>query len=183
MCLSCRRNGASNLSVDSDMELLKLALSCSAALLMLGSAAVSNPVFSSILVQGIFHLMEKLQQCIPVNQAYRFCSDIGLKREFLEKFGSRAADNKKWRDEAEEEFWVYLVHQLLRRALVREGVRLRVKSRDTIEVSRLCRNLGVSSLIKLVLKLHFVYFLLSSEYGYSSTEYKQDSPGLVNLLR
>lgn len=117
------------------MELLKLALSTTAALLMLGSAPVSNPVFSSILVQGIFHLMEKLQEFIPMNQVYRFCSDNGLKREFLDKFGSRAADDRKWRDAAEGEFWIYLVHQLLRGALVREGVRLRLKSRDSFEVS------------------------------------------------
>ncbi|KAG0557311.1 hypothetical protein KC19_11G119200 [Ceratodon purpureus] len=125
---------ASNLSVGSDVELLKMALSSTAALVMLGSAPVSNPVFSSMLVQAIFHLMEKLQESIPMNQVHRFCTDIGLKREFLGKFGLRAADDKKWRDDAEGEFWVYLVHQLLRGALVREGVRLRLKSRDTVEV-------------------------------------------------
>lgn len=112
-----------------------MALSCTVVLVMLGSAAVSNPIFSSTLAQGIFHLMEKLQECIPMNQVHRFCTDVGLKREFLEKFGTRAADDKKWRNAAEGEFWVYLVHQLLRGALVREGVRLRLKSRDTVEVS------------------------------------------------
>lgn len=135
VCLECHRDEAFNISVGSDVELLKLAVTSTAALLMLGSAPVSNPVFSSVLVQGIFHLMEKLQECIPINQVYRFCSDNGLKREFLEKFGPRAADDRKWRDDAEGEFWVYLVHQLLRGALVREGVRLRLKSRDSFEVS------------------------------------------------
>jgi hypothetical protein len=140
--LECYRDYASNLSVGSDVELLKMALSSTAALVMLGSAPVSNPVFSSVLVQAMFHLMEKLQECIPMNQVYRFCTDIGLKREFLGKFGSRAADDRKWRDAAEGEFWVYLMHQLLRGALVREGVRLRLKSRDTVEVSSLKSKVG-----------------------------------------
>lgn len=125
---------ASKLSDESDVELLKLAISTTAALLLLGSAPVSNPIFSLVLLQRISHLMEKLQEFIPMNQVYRFCSDTGLKRQFLENFGSRAADDKKWRDAAEGEFWVYLVHQLLREALIREGVRLRLKSRDPIEV-------------------------------------------------
>ena len=135
-----------------------MALSCTAVLVMLGSAAVSNPVFSSILAQGIFHLMEKLQECLPMNQVYRFCMGIGLKREFLEKFGSRAADDKKWRDAAEGEFWVYLVHQLLRGALVREGVGLRLKSRDTVEVSSLKFRVGfVIALLKKSCTFLFVF--------------------------
>nr|XP_024356431.1 uncharacterized protein LOC112272673 isoform X2 [Physcomitrium patens] len=120
--------------IGGDVELLKFALSMTSALLMLGSAPVSNPLFSSALVQGIFDLMEKLQESISMNQVYQFCWDVGLKQEFLEKFGHQAADDNKWRDAAEGEFWVYLVHQLLREALIREGVRLRIESRDSIEI-------------------------------------------------
>lgn len=130
----CDRNGSCNFSILSEVDLLKLTISCTAALLMLGSAAVSNPIFTTTLSEEIRHLMNKLQEFIGIDKVFSFCSEIGLKQEFLENFGSRAADEKKWLDDAEEEFWVYLVQHLLRGALVREGVRSRFKSRDAAEV-------------------------------------------------
>lgn len=103
-----------------------------------GAAAVSNPLFSLTLSEKLCDLMQNLPKYITMDQVYLFTCSVGLKLEFLENFGPRAADDKKWEQEKEGEFWVYVVQQLLRGALVREGVRSRLKSQDTVEVINCC---------------------------------------------
>ncbi|CAM6050673.1 unnamed protein product [Sphagnum compactum] len=119
----------------SDMALLMLALSNSAVVMKLGSAAVSCPLFSSSLMEEIKRLMQKLPEFMSMDQVYTFSSSVGLKQEFLEIFGLRAADDQNWQESGREGvFWVNLVHQLLWAALSREGFVSKLKAFDSIEV-------------------------------------------------
>ncbi|CAN5957392.1 unnamed protein product [Sphagnum jensenii] len=119
----------------SDMALLMLALSNSAVVMKLGSAAVSCPLFSSSLMEEIKQLMQKLPEFMSMDQVYTFSSSVGLKQEFLEIFGLRAADDQNWQESGREGvFWVNLVHQLLWAALSREGFVSKLKAFDSIEV-------------------------------------------------
>ncbi|CAK9200674.1 unnamed protein product [Sphagnum troendelagicum] len=122
-------------SKGSDMALLMLALSNSAVVMKLGSAAVSCPLFSSSLMEEIKRLMQKLPEFMSMDQVYTFSSSVGLKQEFLEIFGLRAADDQNWQESGREGvFWVNLVHQLLWAALSREGFVSKLKAFDSIEV-------------------------------------------------
>jgi hypothetical protein len=119
----------------SDMALLMLALSNSAVVMKLGSAAVSCPLFSSSLMEEIKRLMQKLPEFMSMDQVYTFSSSVGLKQEFLEIFGLQAADDQNWQESGREGvFWVNLVHQLLWAALSREGFVSKLKAFDSIEV-------------------------------------------------
>jgi hypothetical protein len=122
----------------SDMALLMLALSNSAVVMKLGSAAVACPLFSSSLMEEIKRLMQKLPEFMSMDQLYTFSSSVGLKQEFLEIFGLRAANDQNWQESGREGvFWVNLVHQLLWAALSREGFVSKLKAFDSIEVSQL----------------------------------------------
>ncbi|CAM6027488.1 unnamed protein product [Sphagnum balticum] len=119
----------------SDVALLTLALSSSAAVMKLGSAAVSCPLFSSSLLDEIKRKMQKLPEFMSMEQVYMFSSSVGLKQEFLDIFGMRAADDQNWQEsEREGQFWINLVQQLLRAALSREGFRSKLRSFDSVEV-------------------------------------------------
>ncbi|KAH9542515.1 hypothetical protein CY35_13G011400 [Sphagnum magellanicum] len=119
----------------SDTALLMLALSNSAVVMKLGSAAVSCPLFSSSLMEEIKRLMQKLPEFMSMDQLYTFSSSVGLKQEFLEIFGLRAANDQNWQESGREGvFWVNLVHQLLWAALSREGFVSKLKAFDSIEV-------------------------------------------------
>jgi hypothetical protein len=119
----------------SDVALLTLALSSSAAVMKLGSAAVSCPLFSSSLLDEIKRQMQKLPEFMSMEQVYMFSSSVGLKQEFLDIFGMRAADDQNWQEsEREGQFWINLVQQLLRAALSREGFRSKLRSFDSVEV-------------------------------------------------
>ncbi|CAM6031588.1 unnamed protein product [Sphagnum compactum] len=119
----------------SDVALLTLALSSSAAVTKLGSAAVSCPLFSSSLLDEIKRQMQKLPEFMSMEQVYMFSSSVGLKQEFLDIFGMRAANDQNWQEsEREGLFWINLVQQLLRAALSREGFRSKLRSFDSVEV-------------------------------------------------
>ncbi|CAM6050274.1 unnamed protein product [Sphagnum compactum] len=119
----------------SDVALLTLALSSSAAVMKLGSAAVSCPLFSSSLLDEIKRQMQKLPEFMSMEQVYMFSSSVGLKQEFLDIFGIRAANDQNWQEsEREGLFWINLVQQLLRAALSREGFRSKLRSFDSVEV-------------------------------------------------
>ncbi|CAK9873735.1 unnamed protein product [Sphagnum jensenii] len=119
----------------SDVALLTLALYSSAAVMKLGSAAVSCPLFSSSLLDEIKRQMQKLPEFMSMEQVYMFSSSVGLKQEFLDIFGMRAADDQNWQEsEREGQFWINLVQQLLRAALSREGFRSKLRSFDSVEV-------------------------------------------------
>jgi hypothetical protein len=72
---------------------------------------------------------------MSMEQVYMFSSSVGLKQEFLDIFGMRAADDQNWQEsEREGQFWINLVQQLLRAALSREGFRSKLRSFDSVEV-------------------------------------------------
>lgn len=122
-------------SKDSDLALLTLSLSSSAAVMKLGAAAVSCPPFSLLLTEEISRGLQKLPECMSMKEVYLFSSSVGLKREFLNSFGGRATDIQKWEvKENEGTFWIDQIQQLLCAALVREGVQMRIKSTAIAEV-------------------------------------------------
>lgn len=72
---------------------------------------------------------------MSIEDIYKFSCSIGFKRQFLDNFGSRAADVQKWQaNEREGVFWINLIQQLLCAALVREGVHLKLQVTEGIEV-------------------------------------------------
>lgn len=119
-----------------DVSLITLAIGNTAAILKLGAAKLSCPPFFSTLTEEIGRLMSMLVEFLPIDQVYNFTSGVGLRDEFLDYFGQQAAS---YRDEGEmggEEvvFWVDLVQQLLRGAIIRERIRTKLTSYDSIEV-------------------------------------------------
>lgn len=122
-------------SNSSDMALLSLSLSSSAAITKLGATAVSCPPFTTSLPEEISRQMLKLSECMSIEEVYTFSCSVGFKRQFLDNFGARAADVEKWQiNEKEGAFWINLIQQLLCAALVREGVHLKLQVTDGIEV-------------------------------------------------
>ncbi|XP_024394621.1 uncharacterized protein [Physcomitrium patens] len=118
----------------SDVALLKLFLTCSAAITKLGATAVSCPLFTSLLPEEIGRQIQKLLEFMSIEDIYKFSCSIGFKRQFLDNFGSRAADVQKWQaNEREGVFWINLIQQLLCAALVREGVHLKLQVTEGIE--------------------------------------------------
>lgn len=133
----CRGWGAAapSPSNESDMALLTLSLSTSAAITKLGATAVSCPPFTSLLPEEISRQMLKLPELMPIEDVYMFSCSVGFKRQFLDNFGSRAADVRNWQDDGREgAFWINLIQQMLCAALVREGVNSKLKITDGIEV-------------------------------------------------
>lgn len=105
------------------------------AVMKLGSAAVSCPPFSALLPDEVSRQMQKLPEYLSMEKVYSVSSSVGLRREFLNTCGSRAADDKKWKsNEREGAFWVDLVQQVLKAALIREGVKSKLKAFDSVEV-------------------------------------------------
>lgn len=120
----------------SDVSLITLGLSSAAAIAKLGAAKLSCPLCFSTLMDEISRLMNILVEFLPINQVYHFTSSVGLRSQFLGNFGSRAVryqDSGKLGGE-EGAFWVDLVQQLLRGAIVREHIRTKLTSYDSIEV-------------------------------------------------
>jgi hypothetical protein len=129
---------ATSPSNDIDVALLSLSLSSSAAITKLGATAVSCPPFTTLLPEEISRQMLKLPECMSIEEVYTFSFNVGFKRQFLDNFGARAADVKKWQaDEKEGAFWINLMQQLLCAALVREGVHLKLQVKDGLEVKYL----------------------------------------------
>ncbi|KAG0625720.1 hypothetical protein M758_2G075900 [Ceratodon purpureus] len=125
---------ATSSSNDSDVALLSLSLSSSAAITKLGATAVSCPPFTTLLPEEISRQMLKLPECMSIEEVYTFSCNVGFKRQFLDSFGARAADVGKWQaNEKEGTFWINLIQQLLCAALVREGVHLKLQVTDGIE--------------------------------------------------
>ena len=119
----------------SDVALLSLSLSSSAAITTLGATAVSCPPFTTLLPEEISRQMLKLAECMSIEEVYTFSCNVGFKRQFLDNFGARAADVEKWQANGKEgAFWINLIQQLLCAALVREGVHLKLQVTDGIEV-------------------------------------------------
>lgn len=119
----------------SDVALLTLSLSSSAAITKLGATAVSCPPFTSSLPEEISRQMLKLPECMPIEEVYMFSCSVGFKRQFLDNFGPRAADVKNWQGDGREgTFWINLIQQLLCAALVREGVNSKLQMNDGTEV-------------------------------------------------
>ncbi|KAJ7548160.1 hypothetical protein O6H91_07G000700 [Diphasiastrum complanatum] len=126
----------------SDVGLVTLAISCSGAALKLGAATLSCPPFSATLHEEIGRLMHLLADLVKMDDVYAFCSSLELRREFLVYFGSRASAavcNQNRR--GERAFWVNLAQQLLRGAIIREGVRSRLNFHDVTEA--LEKNLAI----------------------------------------
>lgn len=123
----------------SDLSLLLLALTCIAAITKLGPAKVSCSQFFSMITEINGSLMDMLVGLIPVSQAYNSIKDIGLHREFLVHFGSRAAACRakvEW-DSEEIVFWVNLTQRRLQQAVNKEKIWSRLTTSESIEVSYL----------------------------------------------
>lgn len=120
----------------SDLCLITLAISCAAAIVKLGVAKLSCPLCFNTLVDEIGRLMNMLVEFLPIDQVYNFTSSVGLRSQFLGNFGSRAVQYQDTGKLGGEEgaFWVDLVQQLLRGSIVREHIRTKLTSYDSIEV-------------------------------------------------
>lgn len=120
----------------SDVCLVTLAISCAAAIAKLGAAKLSCPLCFSTLVDEIGRLMNMLVEFLPIDQVYKFASSVGLRSQFLGNFGYRAAQYQDTAELGGEEgaFWVDLVQQLLRGSMVREHIRTKLTSYDSVEV-------------------------------------------------
>ncbi|KAG6604333.1 Mitochondrial proton/calcium exchanger protein, partial [Cucurbita argyrosperma subsp. sororia] len=127
------------LSMDSgstSVSLLMLALACLAAITKLGPAKVSCPQFFSIIPEVSGRLMDTLIEYVPISEAFESIKSIGLRREFLLHFGSRAAACRVKNDWGAEEviFWVGLVQKQLQQAIDRERIWSRLTTSESIEV-------------------------------------------------
>ncbi|KAL9267791.1 hypothetical protein AKJ16_DCAP25552 [Drosera capensis] len=120
----------------SDVSLLMLSLTCTAAITKLGPAKLSCPQFFSLLPDVIGKLMEMLVDLVPIREAYHFVKEISLRKEFLVHFGPRAASAGTADDYVADEviFWVDLVQNQLQRAMDREKIWSRVTTSESIEV-------------------------------------------------
>ncbi|KAI4294789.1 hypothetical protein MLD38_040886 [Melastoma candidum] len=99
-------NGIPRPRKSSDISLVKLALTCIAAITKLGTAKVLCSQFSSTLPEITSKLMETLVDLQPVQEAYASIKKVGLKSEFLLHFGSRAASCRVGNDLDVEEVLV-----------------------------------------------------------------------------
>ncbi|KAK7345303.1 hypothetical protein VNO77_15904 [Canavalia gladiata] len=125
-----------NLSSASDVSLLLLALTCIAAITKFGPSKVSCSQFFSMITEITGSLMDMLVGLIPVSQAYNSIKNIGLHREFLVHFGTRAAacrTKEKWGSE-EVAFWVNLSQRQLQQAIDKEKIWSRLTTSESIEV-------------------------------------------------
>ncbi|KAL5219714.1 hypothetical protein ABZP36_024427 [Zizania latifolia] len=130
----CHESQPMNTS-ESDLSLLMLGLTCLAAITKLGSAKVSCQQFFSMVPDIVGRFMDMLLEFVPLSKAYTLTKDIGLQREFLCNFGSRAADPKFTSDHGVEiSFWIDLVQKQLLRALDREKIWSRLTTSESIEV-------------------------------------------------
>ncbi|CAK9320190.1 unnamed protein product [Citrullus colocynthis] len=120
----------------SDVSLLMLALACLAAITKLGPAKVSCPQFFSIIPEISGRLMDMLVEYVPISEAFQSIKSIGMRREFLVHFGSRAAACRVKNDSGVEEviFWVGLVQKQLQQAIDRERIWSRLTTSESIEV-------------------------------------------------
>lgn len=120
----------------SDTSLLMLALACLAAITKLGPAKVSCPQFFSIIPEISGRLMDMLVEYVPISEAFQSIKSIGMRREFLVHFGSRAAACRVKNDWGAEEviFWVDLVQKQLQQAIDRERIWSRLTTSESIEV-------------------------------------------------
>ncbi|XP_028549160.1 uncharacterized protein LOC110115753 isoform X3 [Dendrobium catenatum] len=125
------RSGATN-----DLSLLMLALSCLAAVTMLGSAKISCSQFVSMLPDATGRLMDTLLDFLPIQKAYDSMKDIGLRREFLSHFAPRAASLKIKGGRTVEEisFWINLLQKQLQLAIGRERIWAKLTTCESIEV-------------------------------------------------
>ncbi|KAF3668308.1 hypothetical protein T459_22439 [Capsicum annuum] len=120
----------------SDASLIMLALICIAAIMKLGAAKLLCTQFSSLVPETLGRLMDMLVEFVSLRQAYHSVKPIGLRREFLVHFGSRAAACRVQTDSGTEEviFWVSLVQKQLQRAIDRERIWSRLTTSESIEV-------------------------------------------------
>lgn len=116
-----------------------LALSCIAAIIKLGPVKISCTPFTSLIPDTTGRLMDKLVSIVPLTKAYYSMKDIGLRREFLFHFGSRAAfpvcEGSSDRVVEEMSFWVDLVQRQLQQNIDREKIWSRLTTSESIEVS------------------------------------------------
>ncbi|GMH09971.1 hypothetical protein Nepgr_011812 [Nepenthes gracilis] len=120
----------------SDVSLLMLALTCTAAIIKLGPAKVSCPQFFTIIPDTTGRLMDMHVDLVPIHEAYHSVKKIGLRREFLLHFGPRAASARVTDDCGTDEivFWVDLVQKQLQRAIAREKIWSKLTTSESIEV-------------------------------------------------
>ncbi|XP_024519800.1 uncharacterized protein LOC9648011 [Selaginella moellendorffii] len=116
----------------SDVALLRLTITACGAAMKLGPATVSCAAFTSTLTDEIGRLMNMQTEFVSITEVYSFSCNLGLRREFLSYFGSRAASGPLGGAD-ERAFWVDLSEQFLRNALTREGVLTKLRPYDTAE--------------------------------------------------
>ena len=125
---------ATSPSNDSDVALRSVSLSSIAAITKLRATAAYCTLLTTLLPEEISRQMLKLPECMSIEEVYTF-SFNAFKRQFLDSFGARAADMKKWQAHEEKRaFWINPMQQLLCAALVRGGVHLKLQVKDGLEV-------------------------------------------------
>ncbi|XP_010423376.1 PREDICTED: uncharacterized protein LOC104708491 isoform X2 [Camelina sativa] len=119
-----------------EVSLLMLVLNCIAAVTKLGPTKLSCPPFFSMIPDTTGRLMDKFVDFVPLPQAYHSVKSLGLRREFLVHFGTRAAACRVKSDCCTDEvvFWVDLIQNQLLRAIDREKIWARLTTSESIEV-------------------------------------------------
>ncbi|XP_020589311.1 uncharacterized protein LOC110030758 isoform X2 [Phalaenopsis equestris] len=132
----CSTGKTSGSATKNDLTLLKLALSCLAAVTKLGSAKISCSQFLSLLPDATGRLMDALLDFLPIQKAYDSMKEIGLRREFLFHFGPRAASVKYKGERTVEEisFWINLLQKQLQLVISRERIWAKLTTCESIEV-------------------------------------------------
>eukprot|EP00897_Mesotaenium_endlicherianum_P007910 jgi/Mesen1/7147/ME000037S06505 len=119
-----------DLGPSTDQTLIDMCLHVVAAAVKLGPASLACAPFSEALQEETARLLSQLATLIPVREVHALAASAGLRREFLDCFGARAAagavsEEGRAADTGpggERAFWVELVQGQLRAAFKREGV-------------------------------------------------------------
>ncbi|CAK9174566.1 unnamed protein product [Ilex paraguariensis] len=96
-----------------------LAISCCAAVRMLGSGRTSCPLFTVPTDDLLVELLNFSHSLVSVDKLHQLASEAGFEEDFLSHFGTRILPNENIED---VEFWIGLVQRKLSKAFHRESV-------------------------------------------------------------
>eukprot|EP00252_Welwitschia_mirabilis_P004739 TRINITY_DN1502_c0_g1_i2.p1 TRINITY_DN1502_c0_g1~~TRINITY_DN1502_c0_g1_i2.p1 ORF type:complete len:865 (-),score=201.99 TRINITY_DN1502_c0_g1_i2:380-2974(-) len=134
--MSYKKLDGESISQDKEnaLSVFMLLLYAISAVLQLGTGRISCSEFSSALRETCGKVMNTLTEFISIDQVYYLTTEIGLQKEFLVCFGSRAATFRDRKDVAESAFWVDLLQQQIHKAINRERIWARLTTYESIEV-------------------------------------------------
>ncbi|KAL2534114.1 LETM1-like protein [Abeliophyllum distichum] len=96
-----------------------MAISCCAAVVKLGSARISCPLFSNSIEEASIELMTMSHALVSLEKLHQLASEAGFEENFLSHFGSKILPTKNVED---MEFWIGLIQRKLSTAFRRESV-------------------------------------------------------------